>query len=249
MLHTYSHKDRPDLSNAAAETSNLIWPEFMLHDPVGNDNWMQMYELFPDYQFSIVDESTQQVVGLINSIPLFWEEPLAQLPPRGWDWAIETAVSQGIKGQKPNIQSAIQVAILPQFQGQGASSQMLKVMKSVGQQRGLQALIAPVRPSLKHRYPLIPMEKYASWRREDGLPFDSWLRVHERLGARISHVASHSMEISAAVAEWELWTGMKFPESGDYIIPGALVKITVDRETNRATYIEPNVWMIHPMDS
>ena len=248
MLVTYSHRNRPDLSSAASAKAELIWPEFMLHDPIGNRYWQEMYELFPDYHFSIVDDETDQVVGLINSIPIQWNQPLNELPIQGWDWAIETGVEQGRSGVTPNIQCALQVALLPEFQGKGASAQMLKVMKSVGQARGLHALVAPVRPSWKHRYPLIPMEQYVRWRREDGLMFDPWLRVHERLGARFSHIATQSMEISAPIAEWEKWTGLQMPETGEYVIPGALVQISVDRMKDVATYFEPNVWMIHPME-
>src|SRR5258708_31304265 len=40
---------------------------------------------------------------------------------------------------------------------------------------GLGLLIAPVRPSWKDRYPLIPIAEYAAWRRADGLPFDPWM--------------------------------------------------------------------------
>ena len=38
-----------------------------------------------------------------------------------------------------------------------------------------------MRPSWKERYPLVSIERYAGWRRADGLLFDPWMRVHERL--------------------------------------------------------------------
>jgi hypothetical protein len=54
------------------------------------------------------------------------------------------------------------------------------------------------------------------------------------------------MLISGTVAEWESWTELAFPESGDYVFPDGLAPVTVDREHDRATYWEPNVWMVHP---
>ncbi len=36
-----------------------------------------------------------------------------------------------------------------------------------------------------------------------------------------------------------------FPESGQYIVPGALNPIEIDCEADRGRYIEPNVWMQH----
>jgi hypothetical protein len=38
---------------------------------------------------------------------------------------------------------------------------------------------------------------------------------------------------------------MRFPESGEYIVPGALVPLCVDRERDEGVYVEPNVWMEH----
>ena len=85
------------------------------------------------------------------------------------------------------------------------------------------------------------------WTQPDGSPFDPWLRTHWRLGARIVKVADPSMLIENTIAEWEAWTQMRFPESGRYIVPGALNPIEIDVEADRGRYIEPNVWMQHPV--
>jgi hypothetical protein len=112
-------------------------------------------------------------------------------------------------------------------------------------QANLAALIAPVRPVWKSQYPLTPMNHYMRWTQADGAPFDPWLRTHCRLGARLIKVADPSMLIEGTIADWEDWTKLHFPESGDYIIPGALNPITIDVDHNRGMYIEPNVWMQH----
>jgi hypothetical protein len=106
-------------------------------------------------------------------------------------------------------------------------------------------LIAPVRPSWKERYPLVPIERYAAWRRDDGWLFDPWMRVHERLGATVLKVEPHSLRITGTVAEWEEWTQMSFPESGDYWFPAGLATVAIDRDADRGRYWEPNVWMHH----
>jgi hypothetical protein len=54
------------------------------------------------------------------------------------------------------------------------------------------------------------------------------------------------MRITGTVAEWESWTGLVFPESGEYVFPEGLATLHVDRDADRAAYWEPNVWMIHP---
>jgi hypothetical protein len=55
------------------------------------------------------------------------------------------------------------------------------------------------------------------------------------------------MVVEARVEDWERWTGLKFPESGDYVVPEALVPIQIDRAMNVGRYIEPNVWVHHPI--
>ena len=88
-------------------------------------------------------------------------------------------------------------------------------------------------------------ERYARWVRDDGLPFDPWLRVHARAGAALVGVCPSSMRVTGTVAEWEEWAEMAFPESGEYIVPGALVPVTISREDDLGIYVEPNVWMHH----
>jgi hypothetical protein len=123
---------------------------------------------------------------------------------------------------------------------------MIGRMGEMGRSHGLDTLIAPVRPTLKDRYPLTPIETFIGWRRPDGELLDPWLRTHERLGAEIVKVAPRSMEIPGKVAEWEEWTKMVFPETGSYVVPGALVPVEIDRERDQGLYLEPNVWMAHP---
>ncbi|HZO32280.1 MAG TPA: GNAT family N-acetyltransferase, partial [Chloroflexota bacterium] len=127
----------------------------------------------------------------------------------------------------------------------GLSTLIIRAMRDVASRRGLSDLIAPVRPNQKTLYPLTPIERYIQWRRADGLPLDAWLRVHARLGAEIVRVAERSMVIEGTVSEWENWTGLAFPESGQYVVTGALVPVTIDREADRGLYVEPNVWMLH----
>ena len=42
------------------------------------------------------------------------------------------------------------------------------------------------------------------------------------------------MRIPGTVADWETWAGMALPESGRYIVPGALAPIEVDCEHDEA---------------
>jgi hypothetical protein len=118
-------------------------------------------------------------------------------------------------------------------------------MRDLAGRTGFGSLIAPVRPTWKDRYPLVPMESYARWTHDGGLPYDPWLRVHARLGAELLDVCPASMRIEGSREEWESWTGMHFPEDGAYVIPGGLVPVSF--EGGHGVYVEPNVWMRHPV--
>ena len=129
--------------------------------------------------------------------------------------------------------------------GEGVSSLVLKEMAAIAKAKGFQYVTIPVRPSLKSQYPLTPIDHNIKWRREDGLPFDHWLCVHERFGGKIVKVCHESMRIPGTISDWEQWTGLRFFESGDYVIEGALNPVKIDLENVCGVYIEPNVWVLH----
>ena len=110
-------------------------------------------------------------------------------------------------------------------------------------------LITPVRPSFKDRYPITPIEQYVTWTRENGEPFDPWLRIHTRRGGQIAKPIPRSMRITGTVAEWEEWTGMKFPGDGRYTFPAGLAPVEIDHEHDRGFYWEPNVWIVHTLSA
>jgi hypothetical protein len=51
--------------------------------------------------------------------------------------------------------------------------------------------------------------------------------------------------MTGTVADWEAWTGMAFPATGEYVIPDGLSTLHIDRAADSGTYTEPNVWMRH----
>jgi len=240
---------RPDLIEEADKlaTKTGAWPEFMLHDPVGDKFFWRLYDTFPAYQIALVDWSGA-IVGQANTIPVTWDGTVEGLPDEGWDAILQLGVNNFRAGITPNCLSAIQVVVAPEYMGQGLSKQLIMAMRWLAQQYDFKHLIAPVRPNLKYAYPLTPMEHYIHWKHTDGSPFDPWLRTHTRLGGHMMKVCPRAMTITAPVAAWEGWTDMRFPESGDYIVPGALVPVTIDREADKVTYIEPNVWMLHELN-
>jgi GNAT superfamily N-acetyltransferase len=235
---TFTLAERPDLEERLDEIADP-WPEFLHHDPVVRRWWGQLYERFRDFQLVLYDEEADAVLGEGCTIPIRWDGRIETLPEG------VTVLESGFSEREPNVLSALLAVVDARHRGQGLSGLIIGAMAEQAHSAGLECLIAPVRPTWKERYPLTPIERYMRWTREDGLPFDPWIRLHHRLGAEILAVAPRSLDVRGTVAEWEGWTEMAFPESGDYVVPGALVPVTIDREGDEGRYVEPNVWMRH----
>ena len=56
-----------------------------------------------------------------------------------------------------------------------------------------------------------------------------------------------SLVVVGKVSEWEEWAGMRFPESGPYVVPGALQVVSMYLERDEGCYEDPNIWMRHPV--
>jgi hypothetical protein len=53
------------------------------------------------------------------------------------------------------------------------------------------------------------------------------------------------MIVTGTVAEWQGWAGMAFPQTGRYVVPGALDLVEIDTERDHGSYVETNLWMRH----
>ena len=238
-------KDIPHHKEMHYEITKELWPEFMFHDPVSNKYWDKLFELFSEFQFSL--KSKGEIVGIGQCLPLYWDKPFEELPEEGWEWALQKGIEDNLKGIQPNILNGLQIAVNKDHQGKGISSLVLKEMADIAKEKGLENVIIPIRPSLKSLYPLIDIEDYINWEREDGLPYDPWIRVHKRVGGEIVKVCHRAMKITGTIADWENWTNLKFLQSGQYVVDGALKPINIDIDNDLGSYIEPNVWVLHQL--
>jgi GNAT superfamily N-acetyltransferase len=243
--------ERPELRGQAFSAGfAAAVPEFMRHDPTAALYYGRGHlDHYLDFVLVAVDrDEPSRVVARAVSVPFaFGDAALgrAELPDGGWDEVIRWADEDRIAGRRPNAVSALEIMVLAPYRGRGVSQFMLTAMADNVRRRGIADLYAPVRPTEKHREPLTPIADYVARCRDDGLPFDPWLRVHVRMGGQFIKVAPRSMVIAGTLVEWTRWTGMQFAVSGDVIVPGALSPIHVSPDQDHAVYIEPNVWLHH----
>jgi GNAT superfamily N-acetyltransferase len=237
--------EKPGINEIFFEQKERIWPEFMRHDVYAEKLWPYVFTVFQEFQLYLLNEK-QEPIAVGQTMPLIWDGQMADLPV-GWADSLVRGTNDFEAGRKPNTLAALEIAIQPEYQGQGISYMMLEAIRGLAEKHNFQAVIVAVRPSLKSLYPITPMERYARWRRDDGAPFDPWLRAHWRSGGEILKMADPSLVVEATVDEWQDWTGLQFPESGEYVIPFALSPIQIDKEMNLGRYIESNVWVHHPI--
>jgi len=56
---------------------------------------------------------------------------------------------------------------------------------------------------------------------------------------------NNHVRITDTVAEWEEWTGTRFPDDGMYTFPAGLAPVAIDHGRDRGCYWEPSVWIVH----
>ncbi len=202
-------------------------------------NWASLYDRFAAFQLLLLEGDV--LVGVGHTVPLAWHPGLST--PNTIDEVLSQATWPIEQGQ--GVLCALAAIVAPEYRRKGVSRLILQGMRKLTARKGLRGLIAPVRPTRKHEFPFEPIEEYASRRDASGRLFDPWLRVHEAVGGRQLGIAPRALTVRATVSEWEDWTGQKFPQSGDYEVPGGLVPVTIDRESDVGEYAEPNVWYFH----
>jgi hypothetical protein len=240
-LEVATLKRRPELAEQVERLAGDAWPTFMLHADA--PYWDSLFDTFAGFQILFCDPA-DTLIALGHRIPFVWDGTLEDLPPT-IDEVIERAIAAHRERRAPTALSALASLVSPEHQVArielgGSTGHALACSRTRYE--------LPCRARAPHPQeplPLIPIERYARWQRSDGAPFDPWLRVHWRLGAEYLKAAPEATLITGTVAQWEEWTGMSFPESDEYVLPGALKPVTIDRERDNERYEDPNVWMQH----
>ncbi len=238
-------RDRPELVRGMWDLPNP-WPTFMQQDVITEFTYDLMPVRFPELQLLAVDEG--QVRARVNAVPYVWSGIDDDLPENGWDFALGMA----FRPETPSMATAvclIEARIHPDLAGSGLGSDLVVAARENAAALGFAHVLAPIRPTRKHLEPDTPIEEYVRRTRSDGTPFDSWLRVHLRLGGRLARICHSAMTIAGSLAEWRVWTGLPFDTSGTVHVEGALNPVHVSVENDYAVYVEPNVWIVHDTGS
>lgn len=219
------------------------FPAFITADQVVKKYIGRVRDYFADLDLMLIDESGEPIAGGW-AVPIGWNGSVEDLPS-GYTDTLVRAVEGCEAGVQPDTLVICGGVVRPDRHGRGVAGQVIHALRDLADQHGLLRVIAPVRPTLKARYPLTPIERYMSWRRDDASPFDPWLRTHWRLGGKLVAPAPESQTMTGTVVDWARLTEMAFPETGDYVIPDGLALLHIDVAQDTGRYVEPNVWVRH----
>lgn len=237
-----SRADSPELRKAAMAIEQAAWGAlgFLNYTKAHYTYYQQLLDAHADCQLCLVDEATGYPVAVGNCVPIACD--FNDLPPEGWDWIVESAANNN--GQR-NAIGALAISVPGIHRSKGLARRLIEEFRNLAQAKGLDGVVAPVRPSSKHMHPFIPMDDYLGWKDDKGRLFDPWLRSHAAAGGRILKQAERSMVVEEPVAFWEMWSGRPFEVSGDYKVDGALMPVAIDLERDKGRYVEPNVWFAY----
>jgi GNAT superfamily N-acetyltransferase len=237
--------ERPDLLESAVALGD-VGAEFMHHDPIASlTRARRLARRWPEFFLVVIDGG--EPVARAVAVPLaFPAEGRVALPDHGWDGAILWATQDALDGRPPTTLCALDVQVAGSRRGQGVAATALTALRDCAREQGLTRFVVPVRPTGKRERPIMPMAEYLTLRRDDGLPEDPWLRTHERLGARQVKIAPFAMTITGTLTQWREWTGKSFVE-GENEVEGGLVPVLASIRQDLGVYVEPNVWLEHPL--
>ncbi len=234
-------KERPDLYDLQEEICGKAFPVFLYYSEIAANTWDKMIRYYNEYQLLFLHND--KIICVFNCMPMNHDFSDEELPEDAFDWGLEKGIKDFEDGKEINAALAIQIIIPKEYQGKGISHIAVVEIKKMCAKMGIKKLIIPVRPTLKSKYPISHIDEYTKWKNEKGLPFDPWLRVHVKQNGKIIKPCNKALIVKGTIEQWETWTQMSFPESGKYVVDGALCPVRIDIENDLGVYIEPNVWV------
>jgi GNAT superfamily N-acetyltransferase len=234
-----------ELRDAAILAENAAWGRFgyLNFTKAHQEYYDSVLDRFADFQLCLVQVETNTPVALANCVPARWHGEFNDLPPEGWDWLLECGATH--RSGRANVLGALAISVPPEHRGRGFATRMIDELRALSERQGFEAMLAPVRPTAKCNFPRVPIDEYIGWKDAGGRLFDPWLRCHLAHGGKLVRPCGRSMVVEQHIAFWETWAGRRLEMSGEYLLDGALVPISIDVERQVGRYEEPNVWVAY----
>jgi len=140
-FETFTLRQRSDLQEQVHRLNGESWPTFLLHGDVSH--WESLFDVFADYQI-LFCEPADTLIAAGHTIPFVWDGTLEDLPSRMAE-LMERAIRARHNRSTPNTLSALAALVTASHQRRGLSTEVLRAMRSLAEERGMHSLIQPVR--------------------------------------------------------------------------------------------------------
>jgi GNAT superfamily N-acetyltransferase len=233
-------EDDPSLRSRIGELEDDSFPRFLNEEPTWIETQDEILTAFARTHYFVLEEGTGKLAGLCINVPFAWTGEVDDLP--GYNELLRRCLNERHARCVPTALAGILGAVAPEYQSQGVSRLFFGAAAAALEKLGLRNYLSPVRPSNKQSYPNFSIDDFLSWRTPEGELVDPWLASFVRGGSKMLGIAREAITMSASCAQWSAWTGMRFPVSGDYVIPGGHRLLEVDAGRGVGRYAEDHVW-------
>lgn len=110
------YSERPELWDELGDMFDGVWPEYNQHGDELNHYWRQLYDVFPQWQFMLVDPGDQTILAEGHTVPVAWDGTDEDLD-EGIDATIAGAFRLRAAGGRPTAVSAMAAEVPPKHQG------------------------------------------------------------------------------------------------------------------------------------
>jgi len=232
--------DDPSLRARIGDFEDDSFPAFLNEEPTWLETRDDILTSFASMHYFVRDTEANKLAGLCINVPFAWTGEVDNLP--GYNELLRRCLAERSLGLAPTALAGILGAVAPEYQSRGVSRLFFQAALRGLVAGGMQHYLSPVRPSRKQLYPNFSIEEFLSWRTADGELIDPWLASFVRGGSKMLGIAHAAITMSAPCTQWTQWTGVDFPVSGSYVIPGGHRLLEVDVRSAVGQYAEDHVW-------
>lgn len=250
IISKWTKIDPPDLYTLEEKT----WAPW-LRKP--QKNFETITKIFSDGQRKITN-TKGDVIAMVSTNRINWDGNIATLPT--WDSVAGGSIELGDFSETyvndGNTLDIMSISVDPEMQGKGLATILFREVLNMAEYFGVEHLICSFRPCGYGKFKLqsgnnpVSFTEYCGLTKEDGLPWDPWLRIATRYGMvplRIEKAAI-TVEVSKSTFEeykqtynknnWSLNSEGKWEcgEAGTWTVNG-----------DKAIYSEPNLWSELPI--
>jgi hypothetical protein len=153
--------DRPDLEAQTSTTFRKRWPEFTFHDPIARAHHAAVERYFPDWEVWLVDHD--RVIAGGWGASLRWDGTVEDLR-EGCAGSLVRSMQGHEAGAPANMFCLMGAAVAADANRKGLAGEAVSELRDRPVAGGLGGVIAPVRRSLKHVNPLVPIRAFSVYR-------------------------------------------------------------------------------------